>query len=79
MSGKIAYKCSICDHACREFAEIIDHMIIRHPDDEIRVLKLLEKGSAETTFWQTERFPVITSLIKDNFYFIYNESNEINN
>ena len=53
MSGNFAYKCSVCDHACREFAKIIDHMIIRHPDDEIRFLKLLEKGSAKATAWQT--------------------------
>ena len=72
MSGNIAYKCSLCDQTCREFAEIIDHMIIRHSDDEIRFLKLLEKGLAKATVWQTERFPVTPSLIKDSWYFIYN-------
>ena len=51
MSGNIAYKCSVCDHACREFAEmiaeeVIAHMLIKPPDDEIRFLKLLEKGPA---------------------------------
>ena len=67
------YKCSLCDYACDKFAEAIDHMIIKHPDDELRIRKQVGKDTAKTIVWQTKNFQVIPSVIKANGCFIYCE------
>ena len=36
------YKCSTCECTCEKFAEVIDHMIIKHPQNELRIRKLVE-------------------------------------
>ena len=64
MSDNFAYKCSTCDHVFSRFAEVIDYIIARHPNDETRFLKLLEKDLDEATVWQTKRFAVTTSSVK---------------
>ena len=54
---------------CRKY--FLHMSLIKQLDDEIRCLKLLEKGPAKATVWRTKRFPVTPSVIKDNGYFIY--------
>ena len=56
LDDKMNYKCSICEYTCGPFAEIIDHMIIKHPNDELRIKKLVRKGPADVMFWQTKNF-----------------------
>ena len=73
LDDKMNYKCSICEYTCGPFAEIIDHMIIKHPNDELRIKKLVRKGSADVMFWQTKNFHVTPSVVKDNGCFIYSE------
>ena len=33
-------------YTCEKFAEVIDHMIIKHPQDELRIRKLVENDPA---------------------------------
>ena len=65
------YKCSTCEYTCEKFAEVIDHMIIKHPHDEHRIRKLLENDPAKSILWQTFFFQVTPSAVKDNGCFIY--------
>ena len=64
LDDKMNYKCSICEYTCGPFAEIIDHMIIKHPNDELRIKKLVRKGPADVMFWQTKNFHVTPSVVK---------------
>ena len=73
LDDKMNYKCSICEYTCGPFAEIIDHMIIKHPNDELRIKKLVRKGPADVMFWQSKNFHVTPSVVKDNGCFIYSE------
>ena len=67
------YKCSTCEYTCEKFAEVIDHMIIKHPQDELRIRKLVENDPAKSILWQTKNFQVTPSAVKDNGCFIYSE------
>ena len=65
------FKCIKCNFSCSQFAEMIDHMIVRHPDDEIVFRKLALNAKSKATVWQTKTFPVTPSVIKDKGSFIY--------
>ena len=65
------FKCIKCNFSCSQFAEMIDHMIVRHPDDEIVFRKLVLNAKSKATVWQTKTFPVTPSVIKDKGSFIY--------
>ena len=67
------YKCSTCENTCEKFAEVIDHMIIKHPQDELRIKKLVENDQAKSILWQTNKFQAMPSAVKDNGCFIYSE------
>ena len=73
MSGNTRIQCKLCEFACSEFAEIIDHMIILHPSNELSFRRRMETGSADSSIWQTKNFLVVPSVIKDNGFFIYSE------
>ena len=65
------FKCIKCNFSCSQFAEMIDHMIARHPDDETVFRKLVLNAKSKATVWQTKTFPVTPSVIKDKGSFIY--------
>ena len=67
------YKCKMCEFSCGQFTEIIDHRIIRHPDEEIKIRKFVGKDSANATLWLTRNFPVTPTIVKNNSCFIYSE------
>ena len=67
------YRCSTCGYTCEKIAEVIDHMIIKHPQDELRIRKLVKKDPAKSIVWQTKIFQVTPSVVKDNGCFIYSE------
>ena len=48
------YKCSTCEYTFAMFAEVIDHMIIKHLQDELRIRKLVENDPAKSILWQTK-------------------------
>lgn len=48
-------------------------MIIKHPQDELRIRKLVENDPAKSILWQTKNFQVTPSAVKDNGCFIYSE------
>ena len=74
MSGNTRFQCKLCEFACSEIAEIIDHMIFSHPSNELSFRKCMETGSADSSIWQTKNFRVVPSVIKDNGVLIYSES-----
>ena len=39
-------KCKTCGFSCGQVTEMIDHRIIRHPDEEIKIRKFVGKDSA---------------------------------
>ena len=45
MSGNTRFQCKLCEFACSEFAEILDHIIISHPSNELSFRKHLERAS----------------------------------
>ena len=67
------YKCKTCEFSCGQFTKIIDHRIIRHPDEEIKVRKFVGKDSANAAVWLTRNFPVTPTIVKINNCFIYSE------
>ena len=73
MSGNTRFQCKLCEFACSEIAEIIDHMIFSHPSNELSFRKCMETGSADSSIWQTKNFCVVPSVIKDNRVLIYSE------
>ena len=53
MSRNTRFQCKLCEFACSEFAEIIDHIIISHPSNESRYKM---RGLAHSPKSQTLRF-----------------------
>ena len=67
------YKCKTREFSCGQFTEIIDHRIIRHPDEEIKIRKFVGKDLANAAIWLTWNFPVTPTVVKNNSCFIYSE------
>ena len=67
------YKCKTCEISCGQFTEITDHRIIRHPDEEIKIRKIVEKDYANAAIWLTRNFPVTPTIVKNDSCFIYSE------
>ena len=76
MSGNTRLQCKLCEFACSEIAEIIDHMIFSHLSNELSFRKRTETGSADSSIWQTENFRVVPSVIKDNGFLIDSEGSD---
>ena len=67
------HKCKTCEFSCGQFTKIIDHRIIRHPDEEIKIRKFVGKDSANAAIWLTRNFPVPPTMVNNNICFIYSE------
>ena len=66
-------KYKTCEFSCGQFTEIIDHRIIRHPDEEIKIRKFVGKDSENAAVWLTRNFSVTPIIVKNNSCFIYSE------
>ena len=69
----VNYKCKTCEFSCGQFTEIIDHRIIRYPDEEIKIRKFVGNDSTNAAIWLTRNFPVTPTIVKNNSRFIYSE------
>ena len=75
-SRSAMYRCVTCVFACAIFSEMIDHVIIKHPDLEIKIQKLISK-TPSANLWQTTRFvDIIPNNIKAQGGFIYSDNSK---
>ena len=56
------FKCVHCDLPFRTLCETVDHKIITHPTEELRVKRYRRRGSYNG--WQTTNFPRVFPQIK---------------
>ena len=61
----------MCEYSCGQFTEIIDHRIIRHPDEEIKIRKFVGKDSVKAAIWLTRNFPVTPIIVKKTIVVSY--------
>ena len=57
-------KCKTCEFSCGQFTEIIDHRIIRHPDEETKIRKFVGKDSANAALSVNTEFSCDTYYCK---------------
>ena len=58
------FKCVHCDLPFRTLCETVDHNIITHPTEELRVKRYRRRGSYNG--WQTTNFPGVFPQIEKN-------------
>lgn len=62
------FRCLYCEYESRQFCDIIDHMIIRHPDQNLKIKIILKREKDIKSY--SKNFNLIPSDLKSKRQFI---------
>ncbi|XP_060589874.1 uncharacterized protein LOC132745056 [Ruditapes philippinarum] len=62
------YMCIYCDLECKQFCELIDHVIIRHPDENLKIRIIIKEGQSVKSY--SKNFNIIPNELKSKKKFI---------